>query len=252
MAGIKTEKDYNIHSFDVNYRYELLPTRLISFFQDIAMWQSEKIGIGNKFLIKNNLSWVIIRYNIKIYKYPKYMDTIRMQTYPLYNRKLYAYRKFKTFDKSGEIINEVDSAWILLDSESRKPRIMTDEMINAYEYNDENDDKLKFDNIDILTDYDIVRKFKVRYSDIDSNRHVNNTVYVSWSIETMPKESVINFELNNIEILFKKEALYEDKVIVKTKLYEENDETITAVHNIVNNQDGKMLCLLRTKWRKIY
>lgn len=249
MAGIITEKEYNIHSFDVNYRYELLPTRLISFYQDIAMWQSEMIGIGNKFLTEKNLAWVIIRYNIKIYKYPKYMDTIKIHTYPVYNRRLYAYRKFKTFDSTGEIINEVDSAWMLLDSTNHKPRTMTDEMVKAYEYKDENDKKVTFENIEILTDCDIERRFKVRYSDIDSNKHVNNTVYISWAIETMPKESVINFELNNIEILFKKEALYEDEVIVKTKLYEKNNETIIAVHNIIN-QDGKILCLLRTKWRK--
>lgn len=249
MAGLITEKNYHIHSFDVNYRYELLPTRFISFFQDIAMMQSEELGIGKEYLEKNNYSWVVIRYNIKIYKYPKYMDTIKLQTYPVYNRRLYAYRKFKTYNLNGELISEVDSAWTLLDRKKEKVCTMPSEMIEAYKYKDENDERISFNNIDRLNICDVQKTFKVRYSDIDSNLHVNNTVYVSWAIETMPLDDVVNYEIKNIEILFKKEALLGDLITVKTSLSMGSDTNIVAIHNICN-QDGKILTLLRTKWNK--
>lgn len=248
MAGIKTEREYNIHSFDVNYMHKLLPSRFISYLQDIAMYQSEQIGIGDNYLVENNLSWVIIRYNIKIIKHPKYMDKIKICTFPLYNRKLYAYRKFEAFDENGELISEVDSAWMLIDRNNHKVLKMTDKMIEAYKYKEENNNRIEFDNIKSPKDFDLEKKFSVRYSDIDGNIHVNNTVYVSWAIETMPKETLINYEAKNIELLFKKESRLNDIVTVRCKL-NNVDENIEAIHTILN-QDGKELCLMRSKWEK--
>lgn len=250
MAGKKIKKDYFIHSFDTDYRLKMRPSRILCFFQDIAMWQSEDLGVGLKYLEEKNFAWVIVRYNIKIHKYPRYMDTVRIETYPDHNRKLYYFRKFIMYSEEGECLIEADSSWMLIDKKNETLRLMTEEMQKVYGYKDEEYEKIEFAGISKIKESDNERTFQVRYSEIDSNLHVNNTVYLSWAIETMLKEVVVNYEINNIEVQFKKEAKYGDEITVKTLIQEKIEDAIIAIHNICN-QEGHVICLIRTKWRKI-
>ena len=50
--------------------------------------------------------------------------------------------------------------------------------------------------------------FNVRYSDIDTNGHVNNSKYVSWIIETVPLEIVLNYTLKNLKMDYKRNSLW--------------------------------------------
>ena len=50
--------------------------------------------------------------------------------------------------------------------------------------------------------------FKVRYTDIDSNNHVNNTKYIDWAIETLPEDIVNNYVLDEVKVTFEKECKY--------------------------------------------
>ena len=68
------------------------------------------------------------------------------------------------------------------------------------------------------------KKFNVRYSDIDSNGHVNNVNYVEWAIESVPLEVVKNFNIERIKIIFEKESIYGDEVNVSATLIKEGDK----------------------------
>ena len=64
--------------------------------------------------------------------------------------------------------------------------------------------EFKLPRLKNFEDYDYEETFKVRYSDIDSNGHVNNTKYIEWSIETLPKNIVDNYMLEEIKVIFEK------------------------------------------------
>lgn len=245
MAGIKSEKYYQIHSFDVDYKYDLKPSKFLSFFQDAAMSESEKLGYGKKYLEENNLTWVITRYNIQINKYPKYRDNIKVQTYMLYCKKLFAFRKFEVFSENNELLAEATAAFMLIDKTNNKALVMNDDIKNMYQYKDENDEKVNFNNINLVDNSTIEKQYEVRYNDIDVNMHVNNAVYFIWTIETLPSEYIFEYRISKIEINFKKEGLLDDKITVKTDIVKK-DEKVTSIHNIFN-QDGKLLCLIKVE-----
>ena len=56
------------------------------------------------------------------------------------------------------------------------------------------------------------KSFDVRYSDIDTNMHVNNVKYVSWALETVPKDIVLNYELKNVKVTYEKETTYGETI----------------------------------------
>lgn len=47
-------------------------------------------------------------------------------------------------------------------------------------------------------------EFIARYSDIDTNRHVNNVKYADWSIEIVPLDIVMSYCLKRMKITYKK------------------------------------------------
>ena len=73
--------------------------------------------------------------------------------------------------------------------------------------------------------------FKVRYGDIDSNMHVNNVRYVEWAVESLPLETVLNYELKELNVVFEKECKYGAEIIASYELREDNDELI-VLHKI--------------------
>ncbi|MBN1457073.1 MAG: hypothetical protein JW912_04390, partial [Sedimentisphaerales bacterium] len=84
---------------------------------------------------------------------------------------------------------------------------------------------------------------------IDANDHVNSTAYLMWAIETMPKDILKLYQLTEIEIAFKNETLYGQKVIAKTQITDENN-SVTAIHTITNERTNQEAARLRTLWKK--
>ena len=93
------------------------------------------------------------------------------------------------------------------------------------------------------------KSFNVRMHDLDINKHVNNRVIVEWALEVMPAELIGSHELKELEITFKEQAFYGDKIISQCEL-QYKGEQITAFHHILNSEGNILIAGLRTRWRK--
>ncbi len=83
---------------------------------------------------------------------------------------------------------------------------------------------------------DSEKNFQVRNSDLDMNHHVNNTKYLEWMIETIPEN--MNKKISEVDIIFLREGLYQDKIRSIAELNEEH----TSHHQLIN-QDGETIAL---------
>jgi acyl-ACP thioesterase len=81
--------------------------------------------------------------------------------------------------------------------------------------------------------------------DLDINRHVNNTVYAGWALETIPEEVDNSCRLASIEIGFRAEALYGGTIVARSA---KSGGEYSFVHSIENESDGRELARLRTRW----
>lgn len=72
-------------------------------------------------------------------------------------------------------------------------------------------------------------KYKILRSDIDMNKHVHNLYYLDFAYETLPEDIYKSGELNNMEIMYKKQIKLGDNVIcLYTKEDEKNIVTIKS------------------------
>lgn len=247
--GKKFSKNYEIHYYEVDYRLQSTITTIVNFMGDIGTEQSDRLGVGMEYLISKNMTWVFYQYDIKVHRYPKYGERLKMVTEPSGFKKFYATRDYILYDENDNKIVESQAVFFLINTDKRKAMRVPEEQYIIYGIEDELGKDFKIDRLEKLEEAMYSKEFKIRYSDIDSNRHVNNTKYIEWAIETLPLEVVKDYELKRIKVTFEKECLYGEEVSVSTSTREEVNGTITSIHKI-ENSSGEKITALVGEWRK--
>ena len=96
---------------------------------------------------------------------------------------------------------------------------------------------------------DLTSPFRVRYSDLDVNRHVNNVRYAEWAVESVPEETLYTCRLRSLELQFHAEAVYGDTVLVHTR-QAPSDTLETFTHRLVRQHDAHLVAIARTSWER--
>ena len=241
--GKRFEKEYEFFYHDLNYRKELLLTSLVNYFGDVAMTQSNEEGVGIEFLDANNMAWVLYKWDIKMIRYPIYGEKLKISTTPVALKKFYSYRIFDVVNEAGEVLCKAISMWLLINTEKRRAIRVPQIMFDAYGTNKDEGLNIEIDEVEELKKIDFEQDFKVRYSDIDTNMHVNNTKYIDWAIETIPLDVVKTKRLMRLKMVYKKEVHYGH--VIKS-LCEKREEG-HYVHKIVSD-DGVEVNLAESFW----
>ncbi|WMJ80117.1 thioesterase [Clostridium sp. MB40-C1] len=248
MSGVLTGKEYEVHFYEVDYKKKLLMTRIMDYFNDVAIYQSEELGIGFDYMTENNIAWILYKWDINIIRYPKYGEKVTARTIPNAFKKFYGCRRFDILDSKGDTLAWANSIWLLVDTKNKKPIKIPKELREVYGLTEEDNHILKIGNIDKIQQVHNSVEFKVRYSDIDTNGHVNNEKYAAWIIESVPVETVLNYTLVNIKITYKKESVYGEKIQVLTDKIEKED--LLVFNHKIMKSDGEELTLGQTIWKK--
>ncbi|OBR96416.1 MULTISPECIES: acyl-[acyl-carrier-protein] thioesterase [Clostridium] len=248
MENVVTEKEYEVQYYEIDFRKKLLVTSLMNYFEDVSTKQSEDIGGGLDYLKQKGVAWVLYKWDIHINRYPHYGEKITVQTKAYSFRKFYGYRTFKVLDDKENVIASANSIWLLIDKEKRKVIRITEDMYKMYGVSGNEIKPLIIKKIKLPEQFDIEKGFNVRYSDIDTNRHVNNVKYVDWIVETIPLDIVLNFTIKNLNITYEKEALYGEKIKIYTELKKKENSYI-SLHKIVD-QEEKELSVIEAVWEK--
>ncbi|WP_333860145.1 acyl-[acyl-carrier-protein] thioesterase [Clostridium sp.] len=243
------EKEYEVQYHEIDFKGRLLVTSLINYFADVATKHSEAIGGSLKYLKEKGIAWVLYKWNINIDKSPYYGEKITIRTKACSFKKFYAYRTFHVMDEEGNVIAYANSLWILIDVSRRKILRITQDMYKMYGINGKSEYLIDIKKIKLPEKFSIEKSFEVRYSDIDTNRHVNNVKYVDWIIETIPLDIVLNYSIENLNITYEKEAKYGEIITIHTELNKQ-DEGYISIHEIVD-KEGKRLSAIEAVLGKI-
>jgi len=100
---------------------------------------------------------------------------------------------------------------------------------------------------DVLFD----RDFRVRFHDLDLNRHVNNVRYVEWAVETLDPSWLNAHELTTLTLEFRAETTGGDTVCSTVHPHdgEASSSTSSFRHLLKHDGDNRVLALATTTWR---
>jgi len=245
------ERKFQPRVLDIMETEQVKPTSIINYLQESAYEHAYHLGISFQHTFKQHLTWFLLRYYIEIKRYPVLDEHLILRTWISNSGPKYSLRDFQIVDEAGESLVNASTSWILYNFIRRK----------------QVDHNANFSNIPILeqrsVDYDYPKiplpekvdlkaQFKVRYSDLDLNNHVNNRVYLEWALESIPRKQLKEYQVNKLEISFKRQAFYNEDILVETELRKvKNDEhDIIAYHKISNMKSGVLLTKLVSYWKK--
>ena len=246
----KFSKKYNINIYDVDSNYKCKYSSIMNYLWDVVISQSDSLGETNNGFI-NNCIWVLLKYDLEIIKYPKYRDIITVETDIVGVKKLYGYRSITIRDSKDNIIASGISTAILIDYDKRRPVKMSLDQCKVYGIEKELEENIPLDDFISFKENKYSREYTIRYSDIDSNKHVNNVKYIEMSVDTLPRELLNQYEISNIKVLYKHEAIDESSLHIYSNVLQNIENKLTTVHAIFNDNKDKAITKLELKWRKI-
>jgi medium-chain acyl-[acyl-carrier-protein] hydrolase len=191
------------------------PSHILQVFQDVAGDQCAKLGIGYKELIAQDLIWVLVKVRFKIIKNIPYEKTTAV-TWPQKKRVLEFNREFLICDANKDVCVEATSRWCLVNVKTRKLAI------NKIDYQSDDYERQKIfeDTFDLVPPFDtssLVPSLvhQVVFTDLDHNKHMNNTHYASLVIDSLP--NMEDYKVDEMQIHFQKECSLGEKIKVYSK-----------------------------------
>lgn len=239
------------HIFPVRYHEldvhgNIRPVTLLNYLQDIAGMHAKLLGVSVADLRELGLTWVLSRVHLIIERCPRAEENILLKTWPSTREGLFSCREFELFSGT-EAAGRATTSWAVLNVATRRPVKLAGQLppYPLYSHRAVEDSFATLPQIpeDVVAEEMI---FKVLRSDLDSNKHVNNTIYAGWALEAVP-DRIAERALAEIEISFRAEAFYGDSVRSQCAVLD-SDEAI-CLHQIFSCDDGRELARLRSRWK---
>lgn len=243
ILDLGMKKHYNVEYSHMNCDLALKPYSLLNYLQDIASENAEELGFGYSYISKKNLAWFLIKYRMEFSEYPVGVYDLTISTKPRGYNKLFAFREFELSNEQ-KVFGKIFSMWTVVDLEKRTPVLVAPviDNPNMTPYQKQEAD-LAFSKIKPLSKIDSQKEFLVRYNDLDVNGHANNGNYVIWAFEALNQEFLNNHKIKTLDMMFKKEARYDEIVISQVEFAQDNK----TIHRI-SNKDNEDLCILECVW----
>jgi acyl-ACP thioesterase len=235
-----------IESFDVDILGRLRPQTLFAYLLNSAWNHAKETNYGHEKLSAQNLMWVLIKIQILIKRLPAWGERITIETWGKKIVRLYTLRDFAITSETGEKLISATSSWMVMDRTSGRPQRF-DRKSDSFPWHlDKDEMETNLEKVKELSNGKDVARFRVLFSDIDMNRHVNSARYLQWMIDSHSHEHLLTTEPASIELSFLSEALPEDEVTVFS---EETGEY--ELCSVKRTGDGKELCRAGFEWRSL-
>lgn len=240
---------FKICTYDIGPGGKATPQALCRFMQEAASNHAEILNVGGEMIAARDLMWVLSRLRLRLNRLPDWREHITIETWPSDRTAgVRAVREFRILDAEQTIIGEAASLWLLLSKKTRRPVRIPDFPRESQ--------KPGFPD-DLLNDSEVVspahstyaKEFEVGISHLDFNNHVNNTCYLEWALNTLPREIFATHEVRDLLFNFVGEANAGDTVLARTEEFAEVENAkLVCVHSLESAAEGRPLALIRTGW----
>ena len=194
-------------------------TDLLNLLQAVAGKHSDLGGMSYFDMQQNNQAWVLSSMRVEIENLPQWHETIEIETWIESLSGIKSIRDFDVFLNDEKIIG-VNSLWVVLNTEKRKPEAIAISHNHLEKYPEKKATLKKFDKIDLSQNVELVSHHKVVFSDLDALNHVNNVKYIEWCLDCLPIEILEKNRIKAIDINYLKEVTFNQKAAIYSSINE--------------------------------
>lgn len=226
MAVMLYETNFYVHAIDTDLKDKIRPASVLSYFQDAASVHAVKLGVGYHDLLDMNLYWVILYEEFEILKDVNWGDVVRTRTWPKSRNRLEFEREYELRNDKDELLVKGISTWCVINTSTRKLErgdsvVFNGDYYDYTNYNEKINRKMKFQ----INEPDMVYDYKVLYTDLDHNLHLNNAKY----LDILYNMHASDKRVKKVRISFVNEAHVGETIHILYKHNEKEDYYIGLV-----------------------
>ncbi|MFA5570644.1 MAG: acyl-[acyl-carrier-protein] thioesterase [Sphaerochaetaceae bacterium] len=252
IDGIYHE-EFTLQSSDVDSLNAAHPSYYFNVVQEVAGNHAHHIGVSIPQLHALDKTWVVTRTKMTIFSYAQWPHRIKVTTWPQVPWKFYFPRACTAHTEEGEPLFESMSQWVVVDIHTQRP-VKPDQVIPLF--GDHMKEEILNPNLGRKLSLPEEQKemyfeyhTKPLYHHTDFNNHVNNVVYVSWMLDSLPftfRDSYLPYE---IDISYVAQSFRDDTIVVQSTQVND-DHDIKFIHEVIRSSDNQSLAVAHTLWKK--
>ncbi len=159
---------------------------ILKYMAELAGRDYAARGFGHQALLEQGMVFLLSRSSVAIHRMPRVCEEIRVATWEQGIKGSQFFRHFELTAPSGEVLVSGTTAWLLVDPASR--RILRPEVFAEFEPHTA--DKLPScelpGKLRMPEGAEAVGRRVIRFSDLDGNGHVNNSIYADIAYDVLP------------------------------------------------------------------
>ncbi|MBQ8053137.1 MAG: hypothetical protein IJ198_04955 [Lachnospiraceae bacterium] len=178
-------QDFQVLSSDVDMSRTLRLSSLFTRLQEAAIAHTIDLGVPRDKTLDQGLLWAVTQYRAVFHRLPEYDEKVTLLSWPGKTMHLYFPRYFRLVDTKGQVLFEAVSLWVLIDSKTRG--IVFPESHDIFIKETVTGNELPMPGRIRTEKISAAEPFKVPYSYVDLNGHMNNARYYDLAVDLMPE-----------------------------------------------------------------
>ena len=241
------ENKFRVRAFDVDANDRMKVNSILDYFQDAASNDAERLNFGYTNFVPRGLTWVLSWAKFEFIYLPQFAEEIKLQTWGKKQFKLYSIRDYLMFNSKDEIICKGTSAWLLIDSKSLRPKILTQlyPEIKMLDLKDALPDLPE--KIIPKAQTEVVYSTQISYSDIDLNQHANNASYIKFMLDCFDQDFHKKHTMKTLTVSYNAQSRYGDEILLSKGT--EKDIPLTHYVEVKNLSSSKIVFQAIVEWK---
>lgn len=236
--SLKKAYSFKIQPQYVDFQFRVTMAALGDILLTTAGLNADDNGFGLRRLHDMNSAWVLSRMAIEMTRFPEQYETIQVETWVEEVGRANTTRNFCIRDEKNKVIGNACSVWVFFDMTTRRAKdLQTLDGIHDFASGElgKIEKPIKLHAVD-GEEFD---GFKVKYSDIDINGHVNSIRYIQWISDCFTLNCYRKCQVKRFEINYMTEMLFGDYVDIVRSEVEPGDFRFEI------RKDDKIACRAR-------
>lgn len=181
------------------------PDAILYRFQNIAGDHYTSLGMGRDAAVARGCFWAVTRNDVRFLRLPKAGEQLWLDTWAGRRGHGLFWRHYRLQTPQGDVLLRSVSMWVVMDLATRalsKDYVWAQ---NAPVVKQEGELPSTFRGVDFPEALPDRTRRTVTPEETDVNGHLNNSLYVPWGTDLLPKGYADNHELRSLWIEYRKE-----------------------------------------------
>lgn len=248
---------FKTRSYELSSSGLIGPATYLNYLEEGAIQASAALGYDYKWYHDNNRLWVVRKMTVHFYSPAVYGEELELLTWVSDFRRVQSNREYyirRVTDDSPVL--RARGNWVFMDTQTLQPQRIPPNVVEEFEPTGENEDldTAVIDSISIEEPIIHTEERRVQHYELDSQGHVNNSVYLAWTEQSMinamravgwPPErfatSEFTMEPLAVEVDYLRSALDNEPIWIVTRLAEVGRDRAAWHNEIRHGATGELI-----------